>query len=217
MKITSLLILLLSIMSCNRTGSPMVQNAVDSLKQRPLKQIDRLTDRPTKAFGLLVQRLDSAGYRSDTTRVKKLKNYRELIDCEVRPFGGFVFYKLNKEKTTILWWNSKAHETRDSIDTEIFREAKNVWGYFYREERRQGLVPDGVIEQWEFADAGIAQNAMNKLAAIYPLPYFNTQPYYITKGQFLFIFHTRASAFSYKQREFFNIFKEVSSAPDNGY
>jgi len=36
-----------------------------------------------------------------------------------------------KEKSKVLWWNKNARDKQDSIDTEIFREAENVWGYYY--------------------------------------------------------------------------------------
>jgi hypothetical protein len=211
------LILSLSIVSCSRTNESKVQITVDSVKEKPLERIEKLTDIPSKTFEAIVQILDSLGYRSDTTRVKRLNSYPELTDSEIQLVGTFPFYKIDKEKAKVLWWNKIAREKGDSIDTEIFKKAERVWGYFYQKEEAPNVRTDGVIEQWEFADAGVAQNAMNKLAAIYPLPYFNTQPYYVTNGQFLFIFHTRASAFSYRQKEFFNKFKEISSASGNEY
>jgi hypothetical protein len=99
----------------------------------------------------------------------------------------------------------------------MFAEAENVWGYFYQKEEQKDVKTDGVIEQWMFKDSVTAQVAIDKLNAIYPLPYFNTQPYYMTDGQFLFIFHTRADAFSYRQKDFFNKFREISSAPAKSY
>jgi hypothetical protein len=124
---------------------------------------------------------------------------------------------MDKEKSRVLMINRNATEEADSIDTEIFWEASSVWGYFYQKEETKNMRTDGVIEQWEFSDAAMAQVALGKLEAIYPLPYFNTQPHYITNERFLFIFHTRADAFSYRQKEFFEKFQKISSAPGRAH
>jgi hypothetical protein len=213
MKKILLLILFLSTISCNDKGDKtIVQDNADKPQQKAQEPTEKLIDGPTRSFGLIVQILDSLGYRSDTARVSRLKNYKELLDTEVQLFGRFPFYKMDKEKAKVLWWNTVNHDKDDSIDTEIFRKAENVWGYFYQKEENKNLKTDGVIEQWRFGDNVTPQTAMGKLNAIYPLPYFNTQPYYVTDGQFLFIFHTRSDAFSYRQKEFFNKFREISSA-----
>jgi len=92
---------------------------------------DKPVDRPARNFEVIIQILDSLDYKSDTARVAKLKNYKELLDSEVQFFGNLPFYKVAKEKSKVLWWNKNARDKQDSIDTEIFREAENVWGYYY--------------------------------------------------------------------------------------
>jgi hypothetical protein len=213
-----LLNIFLLIISCNDKGDkPINQERVDKPQEVIQEPIDKPIDRPTRNFGVIVRMLDSLGYRSDTARVAKLKNYKELLDSEVQRFGTFPFYRVDKEKSKVLWWNTIARDKTDSIDTEIFRKAENVWSYYYQKEESKNLKTDGVIEQWMFQDSVTAQTAMEKLKTIYPLPYFNTQPYYIADGQYLFIFHTRANAFSYRQKNFFNKFREISSAPNTSY
>lgn len=206
-------ILLLTI-SCNKRETPVIQDIEEKSNKTIPDQTVKSIDRPTRNFVVIVRFLDSLGYKSDTTRVAKLKNYKELLDSEVHFFGTFPFYKVDKEKSKVLWWNTIARDKQDSIDTEIFRKAENVWGYYYQKEESKNIKLDGAIEQWMFRDSVTAQSAIDKLKTIYPLPYFNTQPYYTTEGQYLFIFHTRADAFSYQQKEFFNKFCEISSAPN---
>jgi hypothetical protein len=213
-----LLGILLLIISCNDKGDKStVQDKVDMHQEVAQESTDKSTNGPTRNFGVIVRLLDSLGYKSDTARVAKLKNYMELLDSEVQLFETFPFYKVDKEKSKVLWWNTIARDKSDSIDTEIFREAENVWSYYYQKEEVKNWKTDGVIEQWTFRDSVTAQKALAKLNAIYPLPYFNTQPYYMTDGLFLFIFHTRADAFSYRQKEFFKKFREISSAPNKMY
>ncbi len=209
-KILPLIIYLLTI-SCNdKNGKPTVQENENQLVQAQ-EPTYKSSDRPTRNFETVIRMLDSLGYKSDTVRVARLKIYKELHGCEVQLFGTFPFYKMDKEKSKVLRWNTIAHSKEDSINTEIFKEAESVWSYFYQKEERKNIMTDGVIEQWTFSDTVKAQIALDKLKEIYPLPYFNTQPYYVRDGQFLFIFHTRADAFSYRQREFFNRFLEISS------
>jgi hypothetical protein len=216
-KILLLNILLLTI-SCNdKRDRTLSQDKVDKPQEVTQEPVDKPVDRPTRNFGVIVRILDSLGYKSDTARVAKLKNYKELLDNEVQFFGNLPFYEVGKEKSKVLWWNTIARDKHDSIDTEIFREAESLWGYYYQKEENKNMKTDGVIEQWTFRDSVTAQTAIDKLKSIYPLPYFNTQPYYTTDGKFLFIFHTRADAFSYRQKEFFNKFREISSAPNTSY
>ena len=204
--------------SCSDTERKAVdQENVDETQDTTQERVDQSVDRPTRNFGVIVRILDSLGYKGDTARVTKLKNYKELLGGKVECFGAFPFYKVEKEKCKVLWSNTIARHKADSIDTEIFREAENVWCYYYQKELSKTLKTDGVIEQWMFKDSVTAKTAMGKLKIIYPLPYFNTQPYYTTDGKFLFIFHTRADAFSYTQKEFFHKFCEISAAPNRSY
>jgi len=213
-KILLLNIFLLTI-SCNdKRDTQFIHDNEEKYAKTIPELTDRSIDGPTRNFLVIVELLDSLGYKSDTTRVAKLKNYKELLASEVHFFATFPFYKVDKEKSKVLWWNTIARDKQDSIDTEIFREAESVWGYYYQKEDSKNTKTDGMIEQWTFRDSVTAQTAIDKLKGIYPLPYFNIQPYYTTDGQFLFIFHTRADAFSYRQKEFFNKFREISSAPN---
>jgi hypothetical protein len=165
----------------------------------------------------MVRMLDSLGYEADTARVDKFQNYKELLHSEIVTFGKFQFYKMEKEKSWVLAWNSRFKNKGDSIDRDIFSEASSVWGYFYRKAESPGLTVDGVIEQWQFVNAETAELALRKIKLRYPWPFFNTEPYYTTDGSYLFIFHTRASAFSYRQKEFFRMFREIISRPDKVY
>lgn len=210
-----LLNIFLLIISCNdKRNIPVIQDKENIFTKTIPESTDDSTDGPTRNFLLIVGILDSLGFKSDTARVAKLKNYNELLDCKVHFIRTFPFYKLDKEKSKVLWWNTIARDQQDSIDTQIFRKAESVWGYYYQKEESKGTKTDGVIEQWTFSDSIAAQMAIDKLKENYPLPYFNTQPCYMTDVQFLFIFHTRADAFSYRQKEFFNKFREISSAPN---
>lgn len=71
------------------------------------------------------------------------------------------------------------------------------------------MLIDGVIEQWEFGTEQQARNAYKKITKIGDLIYFNTSPYFYNLDNKLFIFHTRAMNFSFKQAKVFKKFKTI--------
>ena len=88
------------------------------------------------------------------------------------------------------------------IEEEDFSKVKDVWSYFYRDAVNDELIEDGVIEQWHFSTTEAAEKAcqiMNKLG--YRLLYFNTNPQFIRKDNFVFVLYTRAMAFSGIQKD----------------
>ncbi|MBI3218793.1 MAG: hypothetical protein HYZ44_04720 [Bacteroidetes bacterium] len=213
MKSVLLFCLLLLVISCReKKTKPATQATADQPSTNRSTVSEKSADVPTHEFQGLVFTLDSLGYQSDTSRVKRLKNYQELLDSKIQIFGKFPFYKIAKEKSEVLRWNTIIKNKADSIDTEIFRTAESAWLYFYQKRETATWVEDGVIEQWRFKDEATAQFALKKLNSRYPFPYFNTNPYYLVRGQFLYLFHTRAMAFSYKQEDIFEIFRQISLA-----
>lgn len=212
MKSILLLCLLLLAISCHekKTKPPTHATVDQPSDNRPIVR-EKSADGPTHELQELVVALDSLGFKSDTSRVKRLKNYRELLDGKIQLFGMVPFYKIAKEKSEVLWWNTMVRNASDSIDTEIFRTAESAWLYFYQKRETASWVSDGVIEQWKFKDEATAQIALAKLNSRYPFPYYNTSPYYIANGSYLYIFHTRAMAFSYGQKDIFQLFRQIIS------
>jgi hypothetical protein len=196
------------IISCQSRPDTVVMDQMETAKMQEVPEL-RL-DRPTRAFMALVKYLDSLGYNSDTSRVKKLHNYKELSRGKIILFDSFPFYSIGKENSKILSWNNIAREKTDSIDVSVFLKARSLWAYFYRKVPAQELSVDGVIEQWKFSNESEAKEAVQQLESVYPLPFFNTEPWYAIHREYLFVFHTRASAFSYTQHNFFKRFQQLT-------
>lgn len=68
-----------------------------------------------------------------------------------------------------------------------------------------------MIEQWEFKNENIARKAFKEISEFAMIAYFNTNPYLFRKENYIFIFHTRAMAFSYGQEDLYLKFKEYFS------
>jgi hypothetical protein len=189
------------------------QNSEDSIganNSQPIVE-NVQTRKPLKEFEILAHSLDSFGYVSDTVRIIKVNIYPELKSAEVVLFSGRPFYKIPKENTKLFWWNRLYAGNQDTLNLEAFRNGEEVWTYFYRKKNVSNVNEDGLIEQWTFKDDQAASAAIETLRSFYPLPYFNTQPYYTIHQRHLFIFHTRAMAFSYGQKKVFEAFEKICS------
>ncbi len=90
---------------------------------------------------------------------------------------------------------------------KVFRKAVTAWYYDYKLKTDKSMKPDGTIEEWVFKSKGDASAALEEFKKIYPMPYFNTSPHYIQKGDRVFIFSTRAMAFSYDQKPHYELLK----------
>lgn len=166
-------------------------------------------DRPTNPFLNLVQKLESQGHLADSLRAKKV--YPELRQQKPILVEGKIFYRLNPDETQIIRGHAIDNYLGDQKNLALFKNAENIWAYFYRSQSKTNdkYIEDGIIEQWKFASNEDATQAISMLKNVYPLPFFNTQPQYIQSDRFIYVFHTRADMFSYKQKEFFNLFKEL--------
>lgn len=189
------------------------KNDSDTTENRKVRVVTKDHQEPshtlTQEFIRLVEKMDSLGFRSDTSRVKKLVYGSYLSPKNDSIVEGNVYYHINDPASTFLFrWDDGVQHPSDSLAIEWLSNATAIWAYFYCQEQHSALIEDGVIEQWEFPDEKTPQQIFDRLISFYPLPYFNTSPFYLISGKHLYVFHTRASAFSFRQQEFFRIFKK---------
>lgn len=159
---------------------------------------------PPQALQTFVAVLDSLGWVADTARLKKVSIYKELQQASKTYFQGFPFYTISFEESRLA--HTLKHHNLKGLNEDLFKQAVHIWGYFYREKKHSSLISDGVIEAWEFDNQALANRALEQIQAVGGFIYFNTQPYFCSWKQFLIIFQTRASAFSYDQKPLFNRF-----------
>jgi len=178
-----------------------------------------------------VAEIESMGWIPDTSRLNKVGIYRELNRKQIKYFNNRPFYKIDFENSDLFtgynyepirivsdsvetendslnnYYRSPIEMAFDSVDIELFRNAKSIWAYFYREKDADECVSDGIIKQWEFDNSKNAELAMKQIQKAGSMMYFNTTPYYYRIDNKVIIFHTRAMAFSYDQRKLFERFK----------
>jgi hypothetical protein len=154
--------------------------------------------------------LDNSKWIADTNRLNKKSIYPELDRENIKYFSNKPFYPIDFEdsRLNISYKRGMFNSTFNTSDFDNFKSVKNIWGYFYRDKNADGLITDGVIEQWEFDSDEKAKKAFNKFRTIGDLVYFNTMPYFYQIDNKLIVFQTRAMKFSFKQKELFDQFKK---------
>tara|TARA_B110000211_G_C14018129_1_gene526313 strand:+ start:223 stop:834 length:612 start_codon:yes stop_codon:yes gene_type:complete len=201
----------------------LIQEIIDtnSTQSSPQPEIEKPQEKkishgPCIQIQEFVVDIEKLKWAADTQRLKKVGIYTELDREHVEYFNDRPFYPIPFEKSRLFRaCNSNKYEGYlDSLDINLFKDAKSIWGYFYKDKDATDWVSDGVIEQWEFENPTLAVKAMKQISRPRMPIYFNTHPYYCTIGNKLIIFQTRASAFSYDQKPVFKKFVEEKS-PSN--
>ena len=217
MKKITVILLTLTIISCeyNTTKKTIDNSQTDTNlingKDTVIIVKELYKDEPIKYFYTLIDTIEKLGWIADTNRPKKVTIYKNLKSSKIQKFNNKPFYIIDLAEHEIFTWENSANHLTDSLNYSLFKKAKSIWAYFYRNKFDKITIRDGVIEQWEFDDETTAELALQNLEEVYPLPYFNTQPYYHQVKNYLFIFNTRASAFSYSQKEIYEIFKNIKN------
>jgi len=158
--------------------------------------------------------LNDLDWRADPNRLKKVSGYKELKNNNLEFFDSIPFYRIEFNNARL---NSKLFKTRfakrDEFDFEIFKNAKSIWGYFYRGEKKGDIISDGVIEQWEFNNTSYAKKAFDLMKKSGFEIYFNTNPYFFRVENKLYVFQTRAMMFSLDdQINIYKLFVEKNSS-----
>jgi len=167
--------------------------------------------KPSTYFVGFTNYLDSAGYISDSSRARKvsprdLSNSRIII-IDSKPF--FVISPINHD-VLLSKESLKGNYIFDTmvVDYDIFRKPTSILAYYYRQNIKSTTIEDGVIEEWNFASESEAKKAMSQLNKVHDLVYFNTRSFLFQTKNYLYIFHTRASAFDITLRKFYKTFKQ---------
>jgi hypothetical protein len=164
---------------------------------------------PSKEFVSFCSDVIAKNWSSDTTRLFKKELYSELSYKSLAYIENQPFYPILFENSQV---NHVLKSNGNSKEWEVFKDVKGVWGYFYFKETQEGMFPDGLIEQWEFETKDEANEALKIMREFSSLIFFNTEPYQCVVGNKLYLFHTRAMAFSYDQKPLFLEFVKRNKA-----
>jgi len=153
---------------------------------------DAKYEQPSIVFVKFVKEIEKDGWGSDTARVKQLDMYN-LNNAELRMQKNLPFYSLSFEDTRV-------EEIIDGNEADALSKVQQIWAYYYRDKTHQYIISDGVIEEWQFEDAKYADEAFKAFKLQRTNLYFNTEPYFYQNKSSVYVFHTRAMAFSVDQK-----------------
>lgn len=146
-------------------------------------------------------------WSTDSSRLVGKQLYSELIYDSIQRIGKQPFYHVSLENSQIIRFLKNESPGKSAL----FENTTGVWGFFYFKQQGD-LFPDGVIEQWEFGSEEEAQEAMQAVTGSGNGIFFNTQPYFCVVKNNLYVFHTRAMAFSFDQKPLFEEFVKRNQA-----
>lgn len=205
----------LVLFACQQTDNKSTTNIIpDSVPiENPIEttfsKLDT-TPKPTLFFTNFTNYLDSVGYIADTARAK-IVSYRVLENSSIVFFNNRPFYKVSLINPDILS-AKKSFEIQPfqdtTVDYNIFNKSTSTFAYYYRQNIKGSWIEDGIIEEWNFKSEKEAKKAFIELNKIKNMVYFNTFSFTLQTDNYLYIFHTRASAFDINMKKLFNIFKQ---------
>jgi hypothetical protein len=172
-----------------------------------IKVTESYVNKPCIELQEFAAEIEKIGWVPEPERIKKISAYKHLNKKNIKHFGGKPFYKINFKNSMFNKAYSNFKEKMSFIDYQLFENVNSIWSYFYRSKKNTNTIPDGIIEQWEFDNKENAMRALSQLMRIDQVLYFNTSPYFCKIDNKVIIFHTRAMAFSFQQKELFEMFK----------
>ena len=195
-----------NVIEVNSDSTELVNN-VESEKKDSVNE-EFITNAPCVELQDFVVDIESLKWVPDTVRLDKVGIYGELNRQKIEYYNDRPFYSISFKNSRLnKAYNAGINKSHfDSLDFELFKSVKNIWGYFYRNEEAKELISDGVIEQWEFKSEEQADKALRQILQPGLIVYFNTNPYFCRVRNKLIIFQSRAMAFSFDQKLIFEKF-----------
>lgn len=153
---------------------------------------------PSSTFLKLVDFINGSDYIHDTSFIHKVGMYRH--SDSIINVNGKLFYYLKPEQTLILDFCRINRENPRFGGEYIFKEslyksAKYVFTYYYREKNMDELVNDGYVEEWYFEDSTQAEKAKLDFKSKNHFMIANTASFGHRKKNKLYIMYTRAAGF----------------------
>jgi hypothetical protein len=162
--------------------------------------------KPKSEFFELVKEIESKNWVSDTSRINNIGLYN-LKGLKVHIFNNYPFYNITYENSQV-GHVINGDDEKEIESKSILSKTKQIWAYYYRKKNETNFIFDGVIELWSYNDSTSAQMAYKELQIHGDYIFFNTTPYFHLIHNDIYIFHTRASAFSVEQRSIYETFVE---------
>lgn len=220
MRILYLIGLIIFLSSCqNNDSSKEIKSEVKSndttetaIKKEEISiEIDS-TKIPSNTFLKLVDFINESGYTHDTSFIKKVPAYR----CSDSVFNvdGKLFYYLKPEQTFIT---ELCDYNKDGswmphgqmFNEKLYKKAKYVYAYYYRENPKDDFVTDGFIEEWHFEDSLQAEKAYKDFISKNRMVIYKTNSFGKRQNNKIFVMYTRVTGFGIILDKFYQELKRI--------
>lgn len=149
----------------------------------------------TTRFLSFVSYLDSIGFNSDTSRLKKI--HTKYSRSPKYNINNHFFYGSTPETSGLYFYfndfsKNERYVQKWHLDTSALKSFKSIVWYFFSEPKpdRWGdkkWYTDGIIEEWKFKDSSSAQISAKSVGAIAGRLYLNTGAFVCYIDNYMYI------------------------------
>jgi hypothetical protein len=162
----------------------------------PIKDIG-----PSRGLQIAVQNLAILGFIPATKSDDETYPYHShLITIQNQPF-----FIVDVKQHWFLGRNDKYSEV---IEQGTIGKVKNAWAYIVQAEEAAAIIPDAIIEEWQFETQKEAFDAFKEMGDLINSRYIKEPSYSLQHDKRVYLLYTRAHAF---QKELDRIYEMLKS------
>ncbi len=170
--------------------------------REPEKQPVTIADiGPSHELQIAVQNLAVLGFMPAAKKEGEEEPYRShLIVIKDQPF--FIVDVKHH------WFLGRSEGFDKAIEEGVLGRVKNAWAYFLMSEEQSGMIPDAIIEEWEFETQKEAFDGFKEMGGLLNSGYIKEPSYSLQHDKRVYLIYTRAQAF---QNDLNKIYEMVKS------
>jgi hypothetical protein len=156
---------------------------------------------PSRELQIAVQNLIVLGFLpAPKAEHTEYPYHSHLITIENQPF----FIVDAKQH----WFLGRNENYDSTLAHGTLGKVKNAWAYFIRSEAAGDMVPDAIIEEWQFETQKEAYDAFKEMGGLINCPTIKEPSYSLQHDDRFYLLYTRAHAF---QQELDKIYEMLKS------
>jgi hypothetical protein len=180
-------LLCITLLSC--TSSRETPDAAPLQKQKP-----------SERFLHSIAKLTSIDFIPQSIDTTIQKNYYQHLTREENE----DYYSINPLQH---WFLKRDALYSKCIASGALGKFRSIWGYFVVKRNTSVMIPDAMIEEWQFDSHDDAVKAFNEMGEITNSPYIKEPFHLFTSNSCVYLLYTRAHAFTGELQEISVIMK----------
>lgn len=106
------------------------------------------------------------------------------------------------------WFLGRNDQYSEAIEQGTLGKVKNAWAYFIKADEAEVMVPDAIIEEWQFETQKDAYVAFKEMGSLINSKHIKEPSYSLQHDNRIYLLYTRAHAF---QKDLDNIYEMLKS------